>query len=159
MSYCKACKDKLCLECCEFPWECLELKSCNSCLEELEIAKKLWLKYLQGNLRKPQLYYTPPTDEQFNELKEKAIELWSTMGDEPSYSQEKIARIKDIKNVGDNFMYIVAMFDQNNQRLLSDKLENETRGAVAERIKDGGAPDYYNAFLSFIDKPLDKEEA
>ena len=93
------------------------------------------------------LYYTPPTDEQFNELKEKAIEIWSTMGDEPSYSQEKIGRIKDIENVGDNFMYIVAMFDQNNQQKLSDKLENETRGAVAERIKDGGAPDYYNAFL------------
>ena len=93
------------------------------------------------------LYYTPPTDEQFNELKEKAIEIWSTMGDEPSYSQEKIGRIKDIENVGDNFMYIVAMFDQNNQQKLSDKLENETRGAVAERIKDGGAPDYYNAFI------------
>jgi len=94
------------------------------------------------------LYYTPPTDEQFNELKEKAIEIWSTMGDEPSYSQEKIGRIKDIANVKDNFMYMVAMFDQNNQQKLSDKLENETRGAVAERIKDGGSPDYYNVFLS-----------
>ena len=94
------------------------------------------------------LYYTPPTDEQFNELREKAIEVWSTMGDEPSYSQDKIGRIKDIKNVGDNFMYMVAMFDQNNQQKLSDKLENETRGAVAERIKDGGSPDYYNVFLS-----------
>ena len=94
------------------------------------------------------LYYTPPTDEQFNELKEKAIEIWSSMGDEPSYSQEKIGRIKDINNVGDNFMFMVAMFDQNNQRKLSDKLENETRVAVAERIKDGGSPDYYNVFLS-----------
>jgi len=93
------------------------------------------------------LYYTPPTDEQFNELKEKAIEIWSTMGDEPSYSQGKIGRIKDIENVGDNFMYMVAMFDQNNQKKLSEKLENETRGAVAERIKDGGSPDYYNVFL------------
>jgi len=101
----------------------------------------------------PKLYYTPPTNEQFNELKEKAIEIWSTMGDEPSYSQEKIGRIKDINNVGDNFMFIVAMFDQNNQQKLSNKLEDETRGAVAERIRDGGAPDYYNVFLYPLDKP------
>jgi len=93
------------------------------------------------------LYYVPPTYDQFNELKEKAIEIWSTMGDEPSYSQEKIGRIKDIQNVGDNFMYMVAMFDQNNQQILSDKLENDTRRAVAERLKDGGSPDYYNVFL------------
>ncbi len=100
------------------------------------------------------LYYTPPTDEQFNELKEKAIEIWSTMGDEPSYSQEKIGRIKDIANVEDNFMYTVAMLDQNNQRKLASKLSDETRGAVAERIKDGGSPDYHNVFLSSPDKPL-----
>ena len=93
------------------------------------------------------LYYTPPADEQFDEVKEKAIEIWSTMGDEPSYSEEKIGRIKDIANVGDNFMYIVAMFDINNQRKLAEKLSDETRGAIAERIKDGGAPDYYNPFI------------
>ena len=93
------------------------------------------------------LYYTPPTDEQFNELKERAIEIWSTMGDEPSYSQDKIGRIKDIKNVGDNFMYMVAMYDQYNQRKLASKLTKATREAVAERISDG-APDYHNVFLT-----------
>lgn len=93
------------------------------------------------------LYYTAPTDEQFNEVKTEAIKLWSTMGDEPSYAEEKIGRIKDIVNVSDNFMFIVAMFDQNNQRKLAEKLSDETRGAVAERIKDGGLPDYYNPFI------------
>jgi len=96
----------------------------------------------------PKLYYTPPTDEQFNELKERAIEIWSTMGDEPSYSQDKIGRIKDIKNVGDNFMYMVAMYDQYNQRKLAGKLTKATREAVAERLRDGGAPDYHNVFLT-----------
>ena len=84
------------------------------------------------------LYYTAPIDEQFNELKEKAIKLWSGMGDEPSYSQEKIGRIKDIKNVQDNFMHMVAMFDINNQRKLAENLSTETRKAVRERIIDGG---------------------
>jgi hypothetical protein len=92
------------------------------------------------------LYYTPPSDEQFNELKEKAIKIWSGMGDEPSYSQEKIGRIKDIGNIEDNFMYMVAMFDINNQRILAESLSPEARLAVRERMIDGGQPDEYNVF-------------
>lgn len=93
-----------------------------------------------------ELYYTPPTDEQFNELKEKAIELWSTMGDEPSYSQEKISRIKDLENVGDNFMYMVAMFDINNQYLLAQELDIQTRDEIKKRMLDGGASRQFMVF-------------
>jgi len=92
------------------------------------------------------LYYTPPTDEEFNELKERAIEIWSTMGDEPSYSQEKINGIKNIKNISDNFMYMVAMFDINNQSILAKKLSPKTRLSVKERMLDGGNPEYLIAF-------------
>lgn len=93
------------------------------------------------------LYYTPPTDKQFKELKTKAIEIWKTYDNQHGYVDEKVNRIKDIKNVGDNFMYIVAMFDSTNQSILSSKLSVETRKAVADRIKDGGSPDNYNVFL------------
>ena len=92
------------------------------------------------------LYYTPPTDEQFNELKERAIEIWTTMGDEPSYSQEKIGRIKDIPNVGDNFMMMVAMFDPGNQRKLALVLSTKTREAVRDRMIDGGSSPEYIVF-------------
>ena len=98
-------------------------------------------------MKEPRLYYTPPTDEQFAELKERAIEIWSTMGDEPSYSQEKIGRIKDIGNIKDNFMYMVAMFDIHNQTRLADMLMPETRKAVSDRMVDGGQPDMFNPFL------------
>ena len=94
----------------------------------------------------PNLYYTPPSDEQFNEVKEKAIELWSTLGDEPMYSETKIARIKDIENVSDNFMYIVAMFDVRSQACLAEKLSKETREAIRERMVDGGNPSEYIKF-------------
>jgi len=94
----------------------------------------------------PKLYYTPPTDEQFKELKEKAIEIWTPMGDEPSYAKEKIDRIKDIKNIQDNFMYMVAMFDINNQRKLAEKLTPETKKAVRERMIDGGNSEEYIVF-------------
>lgn len=93
-----------------------------------------------------ELYYTAPSDEQFNELKEKAIEIWSTIGDEPRYSREKIGRIKDIQNIKDNFMYMVAMFDIHNQRLLASKLKPETRKSVRERMVDGGQPEMFIEF-------------
>lgn len=85
------------------------------------------------------LYYTPPPDDQFDELKAAAIGLWSTMGSEPSYPKEKIGRIKDLANVSDNFMYMVAMFDVFNQAKLAERLSKETREAVRERLLAGGA--------------------
>lgn len=93
------------------------------------------------------LYYTPPKEEQFNELKEKAIEIWKTYDNTYGYTDEKIGRIKDLENVGDNFMYMVAMFDVTNQSILAGKLSGETRKAVADRIKDGGTPNERNHFL------------
>ncbi len=96
-----------------------------------------------------QLYYTPPTDEQFNELKEKAMELWKEVdsdNDKFGYATEKINRIKDIENVSDNFMYMVAMFDQGNQALLAYKLSEDTRKEIRERMIDGGMELYYIPF-------------
>lgn len=94
------------------------------------------------NMNKVELYYTPPEDELFDELKERAIENWKEVDsydDKFGYATEKIRRIKDIKNVGDNFMYIVAMFDLGNQKLLAEKLSSKTRRAVRIRMLDGGS--------------------
>ena len=68
-----------------------------------------------------QLYYTKPSDECFEEVKQAAIDVWNTYDNEYGYATEKINGIKDIKNVSDNLMYIVAMFDQNNQSKLAEK--------------------------------------
>lgn len=93
-----------------------------------------------------ELYYTPPSQNQFNEVKKVAIEMWATMGDEPSYPAEKIGRIKDLVNVGDNFMYMIAMFDIHNQRKLADRLSEKTRMAIRERMIDGGSLEEYITF-------------
>ena len=92
------------------------------------------------------LYYTPPEEKQFNELKEKAIEIWNTYDNKFGYVDEKVNRIKDMQNIEDNFMYMIAMFDISNQRKLAMKLSDETRKAVSDRIIDGGTPDEYNVF-------------
>lgn len=95
------------------------------------------------------LYYTPPRDELFMELKEQCIKLWPEIDsdhDKYGYATEKINQIKDIQNVGDNFMYMVAMFDHNNQQLLANSLSDECRGAIRERMIAGGNPEWSIVF-------------
>lgn len=87
------------------------------------------------------LYYAAPSDEAFDEMKEKAIEIWSKYG-EP-YKSEKLARIKDIKNISDNFMYMFAMFDMDNQAAVVLKLSEPTKKALRERLVDGGNDRFY----------------
>lgn len=96
------------------------------------------------------IYYTPPSDQCFDELKEKAMELWhevDTDNDKYGYATEKCNRIKDIKNVSDNFMYIVRMFDTHNQRILAIKLSPDTSNQVYIRFAEGGMPSEFNPFL------------
>jgi hypothetical protein len=97
----------------------------------------------------PELYYTPPSDEVFQEVKSKAMILWKvvdTDNDEFGYATEKINRITDIENVGDNLMYIVAMFDIDNQKLLATELSKKARKEIRERMIDGGTPEFYIVF-------------
>ncbi len=93
------------------------------------------------------LYYEAPTDEVFEEVKVKATEIWQGYDNEYGYADSKIDRIKDIGNVSDNFMYMIAMFDLTNQTKLSEMLTEETKKAVSDRIVSGGMPDEYNPFL------------
>jgi len=93
-----------------------------------------------------ELYYTAPTGEQFEEVKAKAIEVWNTMDNTYGYVDGKVGRIKDLENIKDNIMYIVAMFDVDNQTLLANRLTNETRKAIRDRMIDGGSPEYLIAF-------------
>ena len=92
------------------------------------------------------LYYTAPSDEIFEEVKQKAIEIWSEYDNTYGYASEKTDRIKDIKNIQDNVMFIVAMFDSNNQKKLAEKLSEEARKALRERMIDGGNPESMISF-------------
>ena len=92
------------------------------------------------------LYYTAPNDKCFDELKEKAIELWTEISDYPNYLKEKVGRLDRMSNIQDNFMYIIAMFDINNMRKLSLKLSKETRKEIRERLIDGGGSNEYDMF-------------
>lgn len=84
------------------------------------------------------LYYQPPSQEIFDEVKEKAIEVWDTYYRKP-YSEEKINRIEELDNFGDNFMFIVQMFDMHNQYHLSVRIGERANEEIRARLIDGGA--------------------
>lgn len=96
-----------------------------------------------------QLYYTPPEDSLFEEVRKRAMELWHIVdsdNDKYGYATGKCDRIKDIKNVEDNFMYIVSMFDMGNQAMLAQIISKEARVAIRERMIDGGSPSHFIVF-------------
>ena len=82
-----------------------------------------------------ELYYTAPSDEIFEDIKACAIEIWKTYSDEFGYQSEKINAIKDLKNAGDNYMYMVAMFDWKNQHKLMKLVKPETADRIREAME------------------------
>jgi hypothetical protein len=85
------------------------------------------------------LYYIPPAEECFNELKEKAIEIWESYrkgAETHSYVDSKVKQLNKLQNYSDNFMYIYAMFDSVNQSILLDKVSDRTRQEIIKRLKN-----------------------
>ena len=91
------------------------------------------------------LFYTPPKDEYFEELKSLCIRFWEVyeefhlFSEEAQrimneYKQSKINQIKDLKNEGSNFSYMVQMIHQNTRGLLAKHLSLETRNEISMRL-------------------------
>lgn len=93
------------------------------------------------------LYYTAPSDEAFEDMRKACIEVWGQYDNEFGYVDDKTGRIKEIANVQDNFMYMIAMFDHINQRKVVAKLSEATKQAVRERMIDGGNDAEYLALI------------
>ena len=91
------------------------------------------------------LYYTAPDKCVFEEVKTKCMEIWDTYDDEYGYASEKKKNI-DVENISDNFMYMIAMFDSQNQRKLSSMLSEEAKKQIRDRMIDGGTPIGYIYF-------------
>ena len=87
----------------------------------------------------PKEYYTAPSDEVFNDIKEQAIEIWRTYDDTYGYASEKVNKIRHLKNIEDNAWYIVSMFDYQNQAKLISMVKPKT----AEMIKLARGDQYY----------------
>ena len=71
-------------------------------------------------------YYTAPSQEIFDDIKENVITIWKTYDDTYGYQTEKVDSIKDLENIRDNPWYMVAKFDWVNQDKLLGMVKPET---------------------------------
>lgn len=72
-------------------------------------------------------YYTAPSSEIFNDIKQGAIKLWRIYGNQDDYAARKVNQIKALENIRDNTCYIVAMFDRPHQIKLLLHITEETQ--------------------------------
>jgi len=100
---------------------------------------------VKNNKTMSNLYYIAPDQDIFEEVKSKCMEIWDTYDDEYGYASQKKNEI-DVENVSDNFMYMIAMFDSQNQRKLSSMLSEESKKQIRDRMLDGGTPIEYIYF-------------
>jgi hypothetical protein len=80
-------------------------------------------------------YYSLPTQEIFDDIKQSAINIWKTYDDRFGYATEKIDRIKDLENISGNDMYMVKMFDHDNELKLLSTVRLETQDWILEKLK------------------------
>lgn len=79
------------------------------------------------------LFYTPPRDECFEELRTICIRFWKSFEDF-DFCQEKIDRIKDLPNESCNFVTMVQMIHPVSRQFISKCLSLETRNAISMRL-------------------------
>lgn len=90
------------------------------------------------------LYYVAPPDKAFGDMKRACLIVWDGYKDSPGgYSEEKKNKILPIQNIGDNFMYMLAMFDMGNQNKVINLLSESTKKEVRDRMIAGGNDEYY----------------
>lgn len=90
------------------------------------------LKINQHTMLSQEEYYTAPSDTIFNDVKKCAIQIWNTYDNTYWYATEKISAIKELKNIQDNTLYMVQMFDIHNQTKLLSIVSDETRDRLAK---------------------------
>lgn len=71
-----------------------------------------------------------PLQSIFDDIKKNAIEIWNTYDNTYGYRTEKLNRIKDLENIRDNALYMVGMFDYQNQAKLFWMLEEDTKSYI-----------------------------
>lgn len=94
------------------------------------------------NIPNRKLYYTAPSDEIFEEVKRKSIAIWMLLDGDEYEINNSIEYIQKIKNIKDNMMFIVAMFDNTNIQELFKHLSLKSKNALVDR-----APETFKYFI------------
>jgi len=94
------------------------------------------------------LFYTPPKDSVFDELKRACLKFWTVCfkEDGSDYVDEKVNRIKNLENEGSNFISMVQMIHPNSRILIAKQLSYKTKYEVSRRLYGSGSEDEYDHF-------------
>ena len=106
-----------------------------------------------------ELFYKPPKDECFDELKKICIRFWEVnFKDETDYLNEKVNRICSLKNEGSNFSSMVQMIHPISRKVIANSLSLETRNEISMRIHGWGSDDEFDPFNIWnIDNNIDDD--
>ena len=93
------------------------------------------------------IYYKPPKQEYFDDLKSACIRYFKTFDNDFGYADEKIKTLESLENVGGNFMSMVKMIHPLAWEVLAELVTLETRVHISSRLEDGGhnlETDFFN---------------
>jgi hypothetical protein len=93
------------------------------------------------------IYYKPPKQEYFDDLKSSCIRYWKTFDNDFGYTDEKIKTLESLENVGGNFMTMVKMIHPLAWEVIAELVTLETRVHISVRLEDGGdslETDFFN---------------
>jgi len=104
-----------------------------------------------------ELFYKPPKDKYFEELKSLCIRFWEVFPEdtfydnkrlklEKEYANEKIEQIRNLKNESCNFVSMVQMIHQNYRYILSNLLSLETRNEISMRLYEREEENEFDTF-------------
>lgn len=80
-------------------------------------------------------YDEAPTQKIFDQIRQAAIDIWTTYDDTHDYASEKIAQVNELLNYRDNWYTMVGMFDRYNQTKLLNKGYVEAALKVLEGLE------------------------
>lgn len=106
---------------------------CGSCGEQYPETCKCLLEFSR-NMAKEVLYYTPPLDDAFNDMKKACLSIWDGYDDTYGYASQKKDLINNLYNFYDNFMSMAAMFDSHDIAKLKSKLSPTTLAEFNNRM-------------------------
>jgi hypothetical protein len=93
------------------------------------------------------IYYKPPKQEYFDDLKSACIRYFKTFDNDFGYVDEKIKTLESLENVGGNFMTMVKMIHPLAWEVITEIVTLETRVHISARLEDGGhnlETDFFN---------------
>lgn len=98
-------------------------------------------------MMKTKIYYKPPAQKHFDDLKSACIRYFKTFDNDFGYVDEKIKTLESLENVGGNFMTMVKMFHPLAWEVIAELVTLETRVHISARLEDGGhnlETDFFN---------------